>query len=91
MAESAAGLTALPRAMSSKRCAISFGVVTPSPYFTELSIATLEFRRNDFEWTFVCGSPSFSILSQTRRMMMRSRSRLVAVLSLIVDMSHAAS
>ncbi len=91
MVESAAGFTACPRASSSKRRAISLGVVTPSPYLTEESIATLVSRRKVFEWTFECGRPSASIFSQTRRIAMRSSSRFVAVLSLIVDISHAAS
>ena len=83
--ESASGITALPARHQLEQRAISFGVVTPRPYFTELSMATLELRRKLFECTFVCFRPSDSILSQTRRMMIRSRSRLVAVLSLIVD------
>ena len=82
IAESAAGLTAFPCASSSNRCAISFGVLTPSPYFTELSIATLVMRRKVFECTFVCGRPSASIFCHTRRIAMRSRMRFVAVLSL---------
>src|SRR5215831_1132335 len=45
MAESAAGLTALLAASSSNSRPISAGVLTPSPYFTELSIATLVRRR----------------------------------------------
>ncbi len=45
IAESAGGFTALPSARSANRCAISFGVLTPSPYLTELSIATLVSRR----------------------------------------------
>jgi hypothetical protein len=53
IAESAEGFTARPFARSSNSFAISLGVVTPSPYFTELSIATLEFLRNDLEWTRV--------------------------------------
>src|SRR6476659_2121395 len=63
IALSAFGLTALPSASRAKRRDISFGVVTPSPYFTELSIATLAMRRYTLECTFVCGRPSFSIFS----------------------------
>ena len=42
-------------------------MLTPSPYFTELSIATLVIRRKVFECTFVCGRPSDSIFCHTRR------------------------
>lgn len=89
--ESAMGLTARPCASSSNSRAISLGVVTPRPYFKLLSIATLVKRWKLREWTFVCGSPSASILSHTRRIATRSSSRFVAVLSLMAVMSHAAS
>ena len=70
---------------------VSFGVVDPSPYFRELSTATLVLARNTLPYTFVLCRPSDSIVSQTRRTAMRSSSRLVAVLSLSVVISHAAS
>src|SRR6266516_3919077 len=75
--ESEAGFTALPCAMSSKRCAISLGVVTPSPYFTELSIATLELRRKLFECTRVCWRPSESIFAHRRLIDLEHSERIV--------------
>ena len=91
IAESALGVTALPVAINSNSRAISLGVVTPSPYLTELSTATLAIRKKTFECTFVCGSPSASIFCHTRRMTTLSNSRLVAVLSLRMLINTAAS
>ena len=68
IAESAAGSPAFPIASSSNRRAISFAWSRP-PYFTELSMATLELRRKLFECTRVCFNPRESLFAHTRRMM----------------------
>ena len=77
--------------MRSKRRAISLGVVTPRPYRAALSRETRISTSIERPCTLVCGRPSASIVRQTRWTAMRSIRRFVAVLSLSVDMSHAAS